>query len=488
MGLANTSAQTDSLYPHSRSYSGDKSPGPVDSLELAELRTTLQHALAELPAKYRTPMVLFYFGQLSLPEISKQLNVRSKTLGVRLLRARRMLATRLASHSCIQHLCLCGLFVPAHFHETLRSTLLAGGGQTSASLPTSTIHLLSSDVLSAQIGFSNSTIASVSPDLTLHILPIARMLRRIAAPRTIAAVATCTSLTGAGVATGGAEWIGPLVAPATQLFDQLNRTRQFMSDLLRPDRFLPALQGIDARRIQLTDASQTKPEETPPQASQIAFSRPLNNIVLEPYAVERYVIRQSAQLSVQAREQAVANYLPEFSHTRIHGVSPSSFLTSSFASPHNLQQPRDSRDVAFRAASADRIEVASITPADSKDLSSALVASIETSEVSSEFSNARESPDFALVDKEWADSTLTSTATAFLNPDQNSLDGLPEMPRMLPGIVPGLTPLLPNPLPTTLPTTMPTTMPGGSPIPEPGTMIWVLVVGGVMLRRTRRIR
>jgi len=455
----------------------------------------LQHALAELPAKYRTPMVLFYFGQLSLPEISKQLNVRSKTLGVRLLRARRMLATRLASHPCIQHLCLLGLFIPAHFHETLRSTLFAGTGHTVTSLPTPTIHLLSSDVLPSQIGFSNPTTAAISPDLTLHILPIARMLRRIAAPRTIAAVAACTSLTGAGVATGGAEWlkpiVTPLVAPATQLFDQFNRTRQFISDLLRPDLFLPALQGISAPPTQLTDASQTEPEAAPPQAEQVGFTRSLNNLSLEPYAAERYVIRPPSQFSVQAGTRSYS--YREIRVARIHDVSPSSISgsaisPSSFVLKQNVWEPSDSRDITFRAASANAMEAGQELMASAETLST---TSAETSAGSPTFMNARESPYYALVDDDWIDSTLSTTATAFSNPDQNSLDGKAEIPRMLP--VPGptlpiLTPtVLPTPVPTILPTTMPTTMPGGSPIPEPGTMIWVLVVGGVMLRRTRRV-
>src|SRR5206468_10407863 len=69
---------------------------PASAAGWEELRTIVQQELAELPPKYRMPLILHYFGGLSRDEMARELNCRANTLGVRLHRGREMLSKRLA--------------------------------------------------------------------------------------------------------------------------------------------------------------------------------------------------------------------------------------------------------------------------------------------------------------------------------------------------------------------------------------------------------
>jgi RNA polymerase sigma-70 factor (ECF subfamily) len=56
----------------------------------------LQAALLELPEEYRSPVILFYFGELSYKEIAEQLEVPIGTVMSRLARAKSLLKRRLS--------------------------------------------------------------------------------------------------------------------------------------------------------------------------------------------------------------------------------------------------------------------------------------------------------------------------------------------------------------------------------------------------------
>lgn len=56
----------------------------------------LQSALQELPEEYRSPVILFYFGELSYKEIAEQLEVPIGTVMSRLARAKSLLKKRLS--------------------------------------------------------------------------------------------------------------------------------------------------------------------------------------------------------------------------------------------------------------------------------------------------------------------------------------------------------------------------------------------------------
>ena len=63
--------------------------------DLEELKLILHEEMQKLPAKYRLPLILHYFGGLTRDEMAAELNCKPSTLGVRIFRAREMLAGRL---------------------------------------------------------------------------------------------------------------------------------------------------------------------------------------------------------------------------------------------------------------------------------------------------------------------------------------------------------------------------------------------------------
>jgi RNA polymerase sigma factor (sigma-70 family) len=71
------------------------------SLDQTELRHIINEELQHLPAKYRMPLVLHYFGGLTRDQMAVELRCKSATLGVRLFRARELLGKRLAKRGII---------------------------------------------------------------------------------------------------------------------------------------------------------------------------------------------------------------------------------------------------------------------------------------------------------------------------------------------------------------------------------------------------
>lgn len=67
-----------------------------EGLDQLELRHQINEELQALPAKYRMPLILHYFGGLSREQMAAELKCKPATLGVRLFRARDMLGKRLA--------------------------------------------------------------------------------------------------------------------------------------------------------------------------------------------------------------------------------------------------------------------------------------------------------------------------------------------------------------------------------------------------------
>lgn len=68
----------------------------LPSADMDELKSLLHEELQKLPAKYRLPLILHYFGGLSREEMAAELNCKPSTLGVRIFRGREMLAGRLS--------------------------------------------------------------------------------------------------------------------------------------------------------------------------------------------------------------------------------------------------------------------------------------------------------------------------------------------------------------------------------------------------------
>lgn len=71
-------------------------PNPAEHPGAQELKNIMMEELDKLPAKYRMPLVLHYFGGLSRDEMAAELGCNPSTLGVRVHRGKAMLGSRLA--------------------------------------------------------------------------------------------------------------------------------------------------------------------------------------------------------------------------------------------------------------------------------------------------------------------------------------------------------------------------------------------------------
>jgi RNA polymerase sigma factor (sigma-70 family) len=92
---------------------------PETAARWDELRGIINEELSQLPAKYRMPLILHYYGGMSRDEMAKELGCRTNTLGVRLHRAREMLGKRLAKRGVT----LSGVVVGLYLVEIVRSSV-----------------------------------------------------------------------------------------------------------------------------------------------------------------------------------------------------------------------------------------------------------------------------------------------------------------------------------------------------------------------------
>src|SRR4051812_28348272 len=65
------------------------------AVDVDDLKGVLGEELSQLPAKYRLPLILHYFGGMTRDEMARELNCKPATLGVRIHRGREMLGRRL---------------------------------------------------------------------------------------------------------------------------------------------------------------------------------------------------------------------------------------------------------------------------------------------------------------------------------------------------------------------------------------------------------
>jgi RNA polymerase sigma-70 factor (ECF subfamily) len=72
-------------------------PDPQQSMLTVERNRQLREAIDGLPEHYRLVMMLFYFEEMSIDEISRALSVSVSAIKVRLHRGREKLATKLAT-------------------------------------------------------------------------------------------------------------------------------------------------------------------------------------------------------------------------------------------------------------------------------------------------------------------------------------------------------------------------------------------------------
>ncbi len=137
-----------------------------DDAALSEQKKILNEEIAGLPASYRLPLILHYFGGLDREEMARQLNIKPATLGVRLHRAREQLRVRLRHR---------GVALPAAalsllLHDSVR------GSVCSAMLPAQSMHAssLAAGYLAGSTGFVFPVLgilrdlAGLGAEMTLH--------------------------------------------------------------------------------------------------------------------------------------------------------------------------------------------------------------------------------------------------------------------------------------------------------------------------------
>ena len=98
---------------------------PVSNgMQMEELRHILREELDKLPAKYRMPLILYYFGGLSPDEMGKELSVNTSTLGVRLHRGRKMLAESLSGRGITMSAVAVGAMLAGLIDSFVRDNLI----------------------------------------------------------------------------------------------------------------------------------------------------------------------------------------------------------------------------------------------------------------------------------------------------------------------------------------------------------------------------
>jgi RNA polymerase sigma-70 factor, ECF subfamily len=81
-----------------RPLSADSACSPLDTLLASEERATVWAAVALLPERYRAPLVLRYYHNLSYSEISASLGLTQSTVKTRIFRAKKELQKKVMSN------------------------------------------------------------------------------------------------------------------------------------------------------------------------------------------------------------------------------------------------------------------------------------------------------------------------------------------------------------------------------------------------------
>lgn len=178
----------------SQHNSADRLTGgaPAAASEYDELRAVIQEELAQIPPKYRMPLILHYFGGLSRDEMAKELNCRANTLGVRLHRGREMLGKRLAKRG----VALSGIMIGIVMAQVIRDVV-------SETLIRSTAHAAS--LLNAGHPYACGTVSAEVIGMARHA-GSAMMLAKVKVGAILALIAGTAAAASAQVVQRVTEW------------------------------------------------------------------------------------------------------------------------------------------------------------------------------------------------------------------------------------------------------------------------------------------
>ncbi len=167
----------------------------VPSPDLDELKTILHEELQKLPPKYRLPLILHYFGGMTRDEMAAELNCKPSTLGVRIFRAREMLAGRLTGRGVHMSAGAMAVAIGYLVRRAVTDGMVARTSQAAAALASGSANLSTvAHLLAAHEGAAGAAArVVVMTRRASHVLVIGKVRVTVAV-----AVLTATSL-GAGV-------------------------------------------------------------------------------------------------------------------------------------------------------------------------------------------------------------------------------------------------------------------------------------------------
>ena len=201
----------------------------ADDIDLEMLNRVLAEELARLPAKYRLPLISLYFGGMSRDEIAKELGCTIGTLGVRIHRARQMLARRLGER---------GVASPGR--------LLAGAVLANAIAATVGASMMSRTAEAAvriATGTDPAAVAANVMALLKSTTAAATIAAKLKAPAAVVILAVATATAAGGATTARGLDLAPVLRKIVRTLRSSLQPPSFRGPSLRPVSRVPASQA-----------------------------------------------------------------------------------------------------------------------------------------------------------------------------------------------------------------------------------------------------
>lgn len=301
------------------------SPAADDSIDEEELKRLLRDELNQLPTRYRTPMILYYFGGMTPVSIARQLGCRPKALGMRLFRGRKMLAEQLASRGLPVGAAALAVMLASAIQcgvtESLAGASAAGGAAGSGAGAGASFGFNITNGFNAGPAFGPSLgVGNTARDLAPIFVRIMRTVAgsgiKLSGRAKIAMVLALLIASGVGgssqlvrdvVSAAGNHWIAPLTTHVGEQFQRL--WRALPNALPRPRISVSAAAAAPPPTVSAQQAKAVEPTPVAAPLTTTAVSVPLQTayaIGQSPYVPAR--IETSSFASQTARGPALPAY------------------------------------------------------------------------------------------------------------------------------------------------------------------------------------
>lgn len=266
-------ASLDLIRTHSRrrrreSQSETRAPAngvesPSISVSDKEVSSLLRDEISKLPAKYRLPLILHYFGQMDVDEVSRELGCTRNALTVRLHRGRKLLSAQLQQKGATILSGAVGLMII----DAILTSFCNGMKSEAA-------HAIAQ--LTARAG--SKTTATLMASRIMAVVQACSLATRAARIKVACVALMFVSVTLANAPTLRESRIAPL-NPQVIINSVLHRLSNSMNSLQRAFRT-----AIQSPQISSTTPAPQTPTAVDPQP--IAVASPLQNIVIpNPLAI-----------------------------------------------------------------------------------------------------------------------------------------------------------------------------------------------------------